>query len=126
MALGEPPWDGLDPGIRGAVRMFWEAGFRTMADSGDGEHKGTLGWPEDEWTPYPHVVFIVARCCEVEPLTAPIVETLGSRGLQVGPQGPDDGTDPEVWVQASWSPGGDWAIFVAGSGLFNLGGEDKP
>ena len=32
----EPPWQYLDPGIRAAVRVLWDAGFATT-DSGDGE-----------------------------------------------------------------------------------------
>lgn len=27
----EPPWDELDPGIRGTVKLLWQEGFRTIA-----------------------------------------------------------------------------------------------
>lgn len=52
----EPPWDELDPGIRGVVRALWEMGFDTT-DSGDGRFKATLGLePGDFWdTPHVHL-----------------------------------------------------------------------
>lgn len=86
----------LDPGIRATVRWLRENGFHTV-DSGDGAHKGSLGWDEDEYLPVAHVCMLV-RPEVMREETLRLVELLADRGIMVYPQSVDENR-PEMIAQ---------------------------
>lgn len=104
------PWDDLDVGVRGVVRLLNENGFRTY-DSGDGKSKfGEDGKPLPEWRSsipdfewvmnMPHVAMgvpadrLAAECDR-------LLEVLTKAGVKVDPQGPEDTPS----IQGTYDPG---------------------
>jgi hypothetical protein len=104
------PWDDLDVGVRGVVRLLNENGF-TTCDSGDGKSKfGEDGKPLPEWRSedpdfewvmdIPHVAIRVEAAklaSECDRLLTLLVET----GVSLEQQGPT-GTEPSI--QGSYDP----------------------
>jgi hypothetical protein len=78
----EPPWDELDPGIVGVVRMLFDAGFATT-DSGDGVSKRGSGM--EGVLPMPHVVVRVDDPSELVAVTDSVMAHLADAGFDMDP-----------------------------------------
>lgn len=95
----------FDPGIVGVVRALHRAGFVTT-DSGDGKHKGTIGWDPMLYGDIPHV-------------TVDDGGDVAGAGIALGRWAKEHGLDVEV--QAFLIPHDDgyyWSLLVAGDPLY--------
>lgn len=103
--MTEEDYESFDPGIRAFVRQMHKMGYNTT-DSGDGKHKATLGWPEDEWTPIPHVVI---RAHDVRIQAEALLNWATFREI-----------DMEIQAFPFWEGANvEWIIFVSGEDLFD-------
>jgi len=111
-----PPWDELDPGIRGTVRWLYEHGF-SPTDSGDGKAKfGEEGHPCGCALHKPHVFMVCGPdiMLEVDRLN----DLLLGRGvrLRTGPETPEEAEEDGV----DWEPTGEGEVWG------NLEGSYRP
>lgn len=104
------PWDDLDVGVRGVVRLLVENGFETC-DSGDGKSKfGEDGKPLPEWRSddpdFEWVMDVPHVAIRVEPSKLAsecdrLLKLLSGAGVHLEPPGP---TGKEPSIQGTYDP----------------------